>query len=274
MKIAITGSGGLLGSCILRVAKGQGHQVVPIHFSIADAGKPLDSVMTCLADIRDCDFIINCAGSKSPQQAFDFYLNAKVPKIIEDYIYHQKLSCKLIHISSINVVIDSLEDKYTRSKRQGEWSLNRLSTTIIRPGLLWSPNKDPLLMRVSAYFGHPFILKFMFKPGNTYSPINPTTLANFIVNELTELGAPPRVINVLGDRKYTLWALMKQLAKKSNSRLIPIPTILFGFIPWHWVIKHLDMGEIFNQMLTVDRTRVPFEKNELLVSLPFNDQDI
>jgi hypothetical protein len=112
----------------------------------------------------------------------------------------------------------------------------------------------------------------MFKPGNTYAPLDPATLADFIVNQLTDFGASPRVINVLGDQKYSLWALMKQLANGYNSILLPIPTILFRFLPWRWGIKHLKMGEIFNQMLEIDRTNFPIERDELLVILPFDGQ--
>jgi hypothetical protein len=274
MKIAITGSGGLLGGCISRSAKSHGHLVVPIHFLVANECESSDLVKACLLDIRDCDFIINCAGSKSPKKKFDFFLNTKVPKIIEDYIIDQRLRCKLIHISSINVAIDLLEDKYTQSKRQGEVLLNGLHSSIIRPGLLWAQNDDPLLLAISAYFTHPFLPKFMLKPGNTYSPINPNTLANFIINKLMDLGSETQIINVLGDRKYTLWLLMKQLAIRMNSRLIPVPTSLFKFIPWLWLIKRLNMTEIFNQMLPIDRTNLPIKNGELLVLLPFNAWEI
>jgi nucleoside-diphosphate-sugar epimerase len=275
MKIAITGSGGMLGGCISRVAKRHGHQVVPIHFASAntEAEEYLDAVINCLKDIRDCDFIIHCASSKSPRQSFDFYLNAKVPKVIEDYIYDQNLNCKLIHVSSINVIIGSLEDKYTESKRQGEKSLNKAHTTIIRPGLLWSPNEDPILTKLCAYFSRPLIPKIMFKPGNIYSPVDPDALASFIVSELVELDAAPKVINILGDRKYSLWELMKELANRSHSRLIPVPTIWFRFVPWRWGIKRLNMPEIFNQMLTIDRTSIPIARGETLVTLPFSRQE-
>ena len=274
MKIAITGSGGLLGGCVSRSAKSHGHLVVPIHFSVADDCESSDLIKACLLDIQDCDFIINCAGSKSPKQNFDFYLNTKVPKIIENYITEKRLRCKLVHISSINVLIDSLEDKYTQSKRQGERLLNRFHTSIIRPGLLWTSHEDPILIAISAYFTRPFIPKFMLKPGNTYSPINPNTLANFIVNQLEDLRTATRIINVMGDRKYTLWLLMKQLANRMNARLIPVPTSLFRFIPWLWLIKTLNMREVFNQMLAIDRTDVPIKSGELLVLLPFSDRNI
>ena len=269
MKIAITGSGGLLGNSILQAAKAKGATVYKIHFPASDECIFFDSVVSNLVSIDSCDYVINCAASKSPKQPFDFYLNSKVPRIIESYIIDHNLSCKLIHISSINVLIDSLRDKYTKSKKIGEESLVASSTIIVRPGLIWAPDLDPLLLRISTFFRKSYMPKFMLKPGNLYNPVHPQVLANFIIDYLERGFFTTRAINVMGENQFSLWDLMEDVAQKNNSKLIPIPTSFFRFIPWAWGIDNLGMGEIFNQMLTIDRSKISLRDDDLVV-LPFN----
>jgi nucleoside-diphosphate-sugar epimerase len=271
MKIAITGSSGLLGSSLLNQAIVAGHQVAPISFAHINSEPFAVSVHKSLTVLQGCDIVIHCAASKNPKSLFEQYLNIQVPHLIEQYIIAQQLACHLIHISSINVVINELQDNYTLSKRHAESLLDPKKTSIIRPGLIWSPLHDPNIRKITAYLKKSYLPHLMFKPGNWYSPIDPESLANFLVVKLDDLLIHPQTLHILGAQKYSLWQLVKRLADSHKIKLYPIPTAWFQFLPLRFFIKHSSIGEILNQLLPIDRTILPKDCIDSLTQLPYQE---
>ena len=71
------------------------------------------------------DYVINCCASLKPKTKADFYINSKLPKIIQKTFNKMKKKPYLIHISTLNVLIKDRTDKYSISKKVGEISLNK-----------------------------------------------------------------------------------------------------------------------------------------------------
>jgi hypothetical protein len=64
---------------------------------------------------------------------------------------------------------------------------------------------------------------FMAFPGSNHLPIDVENLARSIIS-LGESNRRHGVINVHGDRPYTLWQLAKKLARADHRLLLPIPS--------------------------------------------------
>ena len=271
MKIAITGSGGLLGKYVFHQALAAGHQVISISFAHINSEPFLESVVESLTPLKECDIVIHCAAAKNPKSLFEQYLNTQVPHLIEQCIIEQHLACRLIHISSMNVVINELQDHYTLSKRKAESLLDPKKTSIIRPGLIWSPAHDPNIQKISAYLQNPYLPHLMFKPGNWYSPIDPKSLAQFLVTQLENFQSHPQTLHILGLQKYSMWELIKQLADSQKVKLYPIPSSWFQFLPLCFFIKHTNIGETLNQLLPIDRTMLSKNCVSSLIQLPYQE---
>ena len=77
-----------------------------------------------LADLRkekidqifSSNFIINCASSLNPKTKNDFYLNEKFLGYLLSL--NNKYKKKIIHLSSINTLIENRMDKYSISKKK------------------------------------------------------------------------------------------------------------------------------------------------------------
>jgi len=271
MKIAITGSGGMLGKFIFEQALSAGHQVIPIQFSQKKSNYFLDFILNNLVPLQNCDYVIHCAASKNPKTSFEKYLNIKVPLIIQEYISQYQLSCHFIHISSLNVVFDALKDNYTNSKRQGEYLLDSKRTSIIRPGLIWSPRNDPKIQKIQAYLNNSYLPHLMIKPGNLYNPVDPFSLAYFLINNLSSFRDSPQTFNILGNKKLTLWDLINSLPKRKKIKIYPILTNSFQFLPIRFLIQNSFFGDMLNQFLTIDRTVLPSNCTGSLIRLPHKE---
>lgn len=271
MKIAITGSGGLFGGSLLNQAIAAGHQVVPISFAHIKSEPFSESIHKSLTVLQDCDILIHCAASKNPKSPFEQYLNIQVPHLIEQYITSQQLACHLIHISSMNVVINELQDNYTLTKRHAESLLDPKKTSIIRPGLIWSPLHDPNIKKITAYLKKSYLPHLIFKPGNWYSPVDPDSLAQFLLAKLGDLLIHPQTLHILGTQKYSLWELVNRLADSHKVKLYPIPSTWFQFLPLRFFIRHFSIGEMLNQLLPIDRTILPKDCVGSLTQIPYRE---
>ena len=108
MKIGLTGSNGFLGSHLKQLIIINNFELVQISFRDKQDGKLLNSLKLNLKKIESCDFVINCCAVKNPQNKYDYFINAKLPAMIQRYINRKKLKCKLIHISTMNVFLNFL----------------------------------------------------------------------------------------------------------------------------------------------------------------------
>ena len=68
------------------------------------------------------DIVINCAANLKAKKMI-FFLNEKFPNILSNHLQTKNRNSKLIHLSTINVLIKERKDIYTISKKKGEENL-------------------------------------------------------------------------------------------------------------------------------------------------------
>src|SRR5262249_19667028 len=117
---------------------------------------------------------------------------------------------------------EELVDQYTASKRVAETTINLERTLVVRPSLIWStPDRGPARRLRDFLLKLPF--SFMTYPGNRQRPVRVEDLARTIIS-LADPGRKQGVINIYGDKPYTLWQLSKKLAQEHRRLLLPIPS--------------------------------------------------
>ena len=98
MNIALTGSGGFLGRNILNELKRN-----KLITNIYKLSNDLD-IKFFLDDLnlKNFDYVVNCAASLNPKSDFEKKLNVFLPKKIQETLKNNKKKTKLIQISSPN----------------------------------------------------------------------------------------------------------------------------------------------------------------------------
>ena len=117
MKVCVLGYSGFLGSNLVNHLKKKKIKLVKVNlreffFLTNDyRDKILDFILSS-------DVIINCASSLKPKNKSDFFLNESFPELIvkKNLEYNRRI----IHISTINVLIKDRQDLYSISKKIGE----------------------------------------------------------------------------------------------------------------------------------------------------------
>jgi nucleoside-diphosphate-sugar epimerase len=221
MRIGITGASGFLGGALRAEAELRGHSSyslpLPRDDSLRDRTWPAS-----WPGPESLDLLIHSAASVRPKTDLDLYLNSQLPRELQAVYLEKNRDGRFVHISTINVLIDALVDAYTSSKRVAETTIDLERALVVRPSLIWStPDRGP------AKRLRDFLVKlpvaFMAFPGSKHLPIDVEDLARTIIS----LGESPRrqgVINVYGDKPYTLWQLAEKLAWAEHRVLIPIPS--------------------------------------------------
>jgi nucleoside-diphosphate-sugar epimerase len=220
MRIGITGASGFLGSALRAEAISRGHLAIPLPLSRDDSLRAL-SWPRGWPEPESVDQVIHTAASLRPGTALERYLNAELPRALETLFHQRNPDGVFIHISSINVVIERLVDRYTASKRAAETAINLERTLVVRPSLIWSaPDQGP------ARRLRDFLLKmpvsFMTYPGNRHRPVRVEDLARTIIS-LAESGRKNGVLNIYGDHPCTLWQLAQHVAHEHGRFMLPIP---------------------------------------------------
>jgi nucleoside-diphosphate-sugar epimerase len=265
MRLAITGSGGFLGNRIGVAARRNGHAIVPIPLSGHLTGPDQNAYCELISRADDCDVVINCAAAKRARTALDWFINAEAPGILASHLAKQGEATRLLHLSSLNVVISRLADPYTLGKRASERRLAGYPVMILRPGLIWSLDDAVRIEELERLFALPIPVLPMFCPGNSYRPVLVDDLAELIV-ELCEQGLTPETLNVFGDQRVDLWDLLANYARRRKRRLVPLRTAWLGKIGAFEVIAN--RHELFQQLLTTDRSP-DNSSGERTIVLPF-----
>ena len=254
MKIGIAGSNGFLGSYLNQVVLKNGHELEKISFRINHNNNNISQIFKYnLKKIESCDVLINCCAVKNPKNKFDKFINAKLPKLIHNYIKKNKINCKLVHISTLNIFYQFLDDDYTAQKRMAEKYLNEKNILIIRPNLIWDSNGsgESLILKKFLLFPLPFY--FMINPGNIYRPLDPILLAKFILMS-TQNPKSPTELNVYGEKVISLFELFKNMASKMQKIIVPINPFLLLWINFISVKKTGGLYTLIQQINSYDRT--------------------
>ena len=252
MKIGLTGSNGFLGSHLRQLIIINNFELVQISFRDKQDGKLLNSLKLNLKKIESCDFVINCCAVKNPQNKYDYFINAKLPAMIQRYINRKKLKCKLIHISTMNVFFKFLDDEYTNQKIKGEKLLQN-GFLVVRPGLIWDYNGKGDSKIFKKILDIPIPFHFMINSGNIYRPVCANALSEFIINNIKK----PQYfdeVNVLGNKILSLFQLFKIMATRMDKIVIPINSIFLFWLKWIFINKRGFFYTLSQQINKFDRT--------------------
>jgi len=221
MNVAITGASGMLGSHLLDVFENTVENVHNMRLLHQFDEISPESIRRFLEE-KDIDVIVNCAAVRNPNNEKEFSVNAALPKILYQELHKTKKEFKFVHISSINVLLESRQDSYSISKREAEQNLAETSSIIIRPNLIWSHVDEGDRKRLKDYIMKVPIAPVPY-PGHTYWPVAVDSLARY-VKELVVDGQSGITCNVSGPVSKTIWQLAKEMAKERGRIIIPIPT--------------------------------------------------
>lgn len=217
MRIGITGSSGFLGAVLVTEAIQRGHTPSPIRLP-RDNDLRNSLYLEDMVSSAQCDAIIHTAVARHPSTANDYYLNAEFPNALERVFRLVNQKDAFVHISSLGVVVKSLQDAYTKSKREAELRLKGSRSLIVRPSLIWSREEKGDVDRLQKFLLR-YPISFMVFPGSKYLPVLDKNLAEVIIN-LTEQGKQAfGVIDIMGDKPFTVWQLARYLAMKHNRKL-------------------------------------------------------
>ena len=253
MRIAITGSGGFLGAALVTAVEAKGWTPVrislPRDIKIEDPGLPDEIVKGAAADA-----FIHCAVALRPRSRQELFLNEHMPaRFARAFIKHGRRH-RFIYLSSFNVVIPELNDRYSNTKRTAETELKDLGVTILRPGLIWDWNGTGVAEMIMKILDGPVPLRAMLAPGHTYRPIDAPALTRFILEGLEKDNKAQAPINILGDQEYSLWALAAGLAEKRKRHLFRLPTKLAAKLTPPFIRKVLLSHELLQQLIPIDRS--------------------
>ena len=184
--------------------------------------------------LKKSKYVINCCASLKPKSKKDFFINSRLPIIIQKALSQINNKPHFIHLSTLNLYLDQRTDDYTFSKKQGEAKLKKKKTSIIRlPLIIDDINKNYLggnLDTLNNYLNIKILPIYpMLYPGHIYQPIKINDLNLFFKNLLLKK-KKLFIYNLIGKKKLSLWDIFQIIAKKKNKRIIKINTKFFNFL--------------------------------------------
>jgi dTDP-4-dehydrorhamnose reductase len=224
VNIGVSGAKGMLGSHLCKILNdSKTHNVFNLSL-VYDFRKINEALLIEFVRKNAIDAIVNCAATMDPNNKNDYNVNAHLPRFLYNVLKKSNSNNqKFIHISSINVLLESRINLYSQSKRAAEESLRDTSAIILRPHLIWSKTSEGDHKKLLDYINSPFPLKLIPYPGHIFWPVDVDSLAYYICNILNkEINSS--IINIQGERKYSLWDLSHAL-NRDKKKLIPVPTL-------------------------------------------------
>ena len=225
MRLGITGASGFLAQHIIRQASGKGIETQALSL-IRSADKLHQRSLVHFLSEYKLDALVHTAAVRCPKTTSEFHFNSRIPRMLFDAFREINRGGIFVHISSINVVLRSRNDLYSKSKREAETTLADCDAWVIRPSLIWSWENKGDARVLADYFRKPLPVYPMIYPSHYCQPVLVTELAKHIIAHLKPVHRT-EYINVLGDQSFTIWHLAKIMAKENNRRLLAVPT---GFL--------------------------------------------
>ena len=234
MRIALTGSGGFLGKALMQVGACVGAQMVPLKLP-RNAASVTRAELYDLLNPLNFDVLVHTAAARFPRSMDELAFNSELPGKLARAISETHPDARLIHISSLNVLIDQLRDSYSQSKRAGEKSLmidEKIS--IVRPGLIWSSAGEGDAGRVEKVAALPMPWIPIPHPGPSFRPLDVNDMAVALFEYVIKFGHR-RVVNIFGDTPVTLFQLIDNACAKKGKRALRVPTgWIFSLLPEFW----------------------------------------
>lgn len=267
MKVSITGYSGYIGNFLKRNL-GKKFHIKNINLrKLPELGsKKYDFFVN---NLISTDVIINCAGNLNPKTERDFFINQEFPFILQEKIKNLKRKPILIHLSTINTIIDGFKDDYTKSKKEAERKLNKNEVVILRLPLIYTIKKEKIqnegqMKYIHNYLNYKLIPIYpMFFKGNTYQPVEVKNLYQFIL-KIIKTGERKNLYNLVGKNKKTLWDLFNSVAENKNKKILKIKIGFFKKVLPNFLKKYLmKKKNIFQQILEIDSTKFNGKKTVL-----------
>jgi len=268
MRVLITGYSGFLGNYLCENLS-KNFEIIKVN--LREMPEENSSSFNIFLDkFKDVDVIINCAANLKPKTKKDIFVNENFPKILLDHLKKQEKKSLLIHISSINVLIDDRKDFYTITKKNAEKNLKNQNIVIIRLPLVYDKIDDIIQANgnfklLDNYLKLSFLPFYpMIFPGHIHYPLEISKIFNFIEKIITKENSVRSIYNLAGKNKKSLCDLFEEMASYKNKKVLKINfKILNKIIPN--VIKSflIKNSSILQQIIIIDHTEYK-EKKEYL----------
>ena len=258
MKICLLGSTGFLGKHISKKLSKK-FSVTKINLRNMPAYDDINFA-NFLNKFNKFDIVINSVASLLPKSQRDFFINEEFPKILCDHLKKNKKKTKLIHISTINTLINDRKDPYSISKKKSEKKLINTQTTIIRlPLILDKKNKQIQNSgNLSIFFKYleinlPFY--FMIYPGHIYQPVQVDNLMNFILKVILKKNNHFKIYNISGKYKKNLWDLFNEIAAPKEKLCLKINFEKINIFLPHFLKEFFKKKNgLLQQFISIDNT--------------------
>ncbi len=264
MKIYLTGYSGFIGSSIYKTLSAK-YEIVKINLRKIDFQNTRD-LNNCLNLFNESNVVINCAASLKPKSKNDFFLNEQFPIILYEHLKNINNNTILIHLSTINVLIDQRKDLYTISKKRAEENLENANCNIIRLPLIYKEEngmitKDGNLSLFFQYLDYKLPFYPMIFPGHKYEALKINKLINFLEKNFLENNNPNKYLNISGENKINLWDIFEKIAKQKNKKIIKIK--ISKFIPK--IVKNIlsKRNNFLQQLVEIDNS--DFSENKTII---------
>jgi dTDP-4-dehydrorhamnose reductase len=226
MRVSVLGYSGFLGSNLASYLKKNKIKIVKVDlrrfFFLKNNYRE-----KILKLILGTDVIINCASALKPKNKSDFFLNESFPELIVNK--NLEYNKRIIHISTINVLIKNRQDLYSISKKIGEKKIiNKKNTTIIRIPLLFKKNNkqeyipEGNLRQLFNYLDLIYLPVYpMLYPGHKYNPLNIEDLLYFLEKKIFSKKIH-KIYNLQGNKMLKIWDIFYDIAKQKKKSVFKI----------------------------------------------------
>ncbi len=179
--------------------------------------------------------VVHAAAARFPKSSAERFLNSRGPALVRQALDRR---ARLIHVSSLNVLIRRATDAYSRSKTEGERGLaGQTGVVVVRPSMIWdAAGRTGNAARLCRAVARAPLVVPVPQPGPSFRPIDVADLANAIIDLATNRD-PPALVNVMGECTLTLRELTEAIALNygKSTWALPIealtPRVLRKFLP-------------------------------------------
>ena len=268
MKVIITGYSGFLGNFLCE-SLSKKFEITKVNLrNIPEQSS--NSFDLFFDQFLKADCIINCAASLKPKSKDDIFINQDFPSILTNYLKKNKKNILLIHISTLNVLIDARKDFYTITKKNAEEKLKNQNVVIVRLPLVIEKVQNIIqstgnFKKIENYLNFNFLPIYpMFFPGHLHNPVEVAKISDFIEKILSNKDREYLTYNILGKDKKSLWDLFFEMASNKNKKTIKISLILFNKFMPNVIKTNLEKNSSFlQQLLTIDHSKFEEKKDYL-----------
>jgi dTDP-4-dehydrorhamnose reductase len=255
MKISLIGYSGFLGRELIKYFKyNKKIKIIKINARLFKFEKKRN---TLLEKIFSSDVIINCAASLKPKNENDLFINANFPKLLCDY--NKKTKKRILHISTINVLVKDRLDRYSLSKKEAEKKIiKEKNVVIIRLPLLFK--KDDVNFAYKAVGNIKFFFEYlninflpfypMICPGHIYKPLELKKVL-FFIKKTIFLKKTKKIYNLQGRVKKSLFDIFNEIAQQLNKKVCPVNFRIFNEYSPEFIIKFFKKRNSFLQQLVI-----------------------